>query len=187
MGAFLIYVGYGGCDGGERYPPALVSSADVITTSKASSIVIVTTTSKASASVNVTTTSKASASVTPLFQGQRVKTGLNTQSKIGMGVGFALALLIVLALVGWECHRYRKRKREDSALRSESSPAFFAPKGELEAEERRKHELHHEERRYELEENGIREMAEERIDMTVLRKPELRGDDPLKELASSPL
>ncbi|CAF9918073.1 MAG: hypothetical protein HETSPECPRED_003658 [Heterodermia speciosa] len=173
MGHFLAYLGIGGCNAGEEDLPALVPSANVTTTSKAQE------------------TSASRASVTPLPKDQGAKTGLNSQGKIGIGVGVALAFLIALAVIGRQYLQYRNRKLDDSAknhaMPTESTQAFFQQKGELEAEERREYELHHEECRYELEENEIREMpVTEGINMTALQRPELRGDDHVKELASSP-
>ncbi|KAL8794972.1 MAG: hypothetical protein Q9195_002554 [Heterodermia aff. obscurata] len=184
MGRYLSYLQIGGCDAGEGSQPALVSIASVTATQHD--------TLRSVSPTGLTSPTATSAPVTPHSQDQSAKMGLSSQSKIGIGVGVALALLIALALVGWECLRYRKRKLEDSAKNgatvAEGTQPYLQRKGELEAEERGKYELHHDECRYELEENETREMAMtgDGINMIARRRVELSGDDPLKELALSP-
>ena len=190
MGYFLGYLGLPECDGGEG-GPAIVSSTDVTTTSKApETLRPLSSTHLALSLTSPIVTPASGASVSPLSQGHRAEIGLSLQSKIGIGIGAALALLIAPALVGWGCLRYRKRRlASNHAIASQSAQPYFQQKGELEAQERREYELHHEECRYELEENEVREIAttEEEVDMTALQRPELRGDDHLKELASKSL
>ncbi len=68
---------------------------------------------------------------------------------------------------------------------SDENRPYFQQKGELEAEEKRKYELHAEERRYELaEDNQLREMSttDSPYEMSTQRTQELRGEEHSGEL-----
>ena len=91
---------------------------------------------------------------------------LDEQAKIGIGVAIPIAAtaLLLLALLLW--HRSRKIKkakaREAEHMVPEENQPYLQQKAELEAEEKRKHELEAEERRYELDgESRIHEIADE--------------------------
>ena len=83
---------------------------------------------------------------------------------------------------------YRKRKRQIQAEKqgasSEEHHPYFGHNGELEAEERMKHELQAKERRYELDENGIKELPTKEKDdrFSNSRMQELRGEEHCGEL-----
>ncbi len=97
-----------------------------------------------------------------------------------------------LALLGFLLYRRRKNQKaskEDDPISQnlESSPEDLQPylqqKAELEAEEKRKHELEARERRYEIGNEGERyELPVEEVGLMISSRQELRGEEHSKEL-----
>ena len=113
---------------------------------------------------------------------------LDEHAKIGIGIAISVVVMVSL-LASFLWLRYRKIK-ETNALREkqmvpEDSQPYLQQKAELEAEEKRKHELEAEERRYELDgERMIHEMSDESshgLPSSYLRQ-ELRGEEHSREL-----
>jgi len=103
-----------------------------------------------------------------------------------------LGSVFVVAGLAFSIHKtlqYRKRKvngqKQDADTSSEENRPYLQQKGELEADEKRKYELHAEERRYELaDDSQIREMSttDSPYEMSSQRTQELRGEDHSREL-----
>lgn len=83
------------------------------------------------------------------------------KASIGVATPVVTITLLLAALLLWR--RCRKSKKASSEpIMSEDSQPYLQRKAELEAEEKKRHELEAEERRYELDgENRIHEISEE--------------------------
>ena len=108
-------------------------------------------------------------------------------AKAGIGVAIPVAALIVLTLgffkFCWHRKRQNKALQADTVALSGEDQPYLHQKGELEAEERRRYEMHGEHVQYELEgDNEMHEMAA-RVDQIPSNRPELRGEEHCKELS----
>ena len=106
--------------------------------------------------------------------------------KISLGVAIPVASL-GLVLLGYLVYKRRKvqetLKEEDVTSKKEDHQPYLQQKAELEAEEKRKHELEARERRYEMGVEGERyELPVERQDMMIQTRQELRGEEHSTEL-----
>lgn len=116
---------------------------------------------------------------------------LDEQATIGIGIAIPVVVIALLLLAVFLWRRSRKIKKanvtEVQDTISEDRQPYLQQKAELEAEEKRKHELEAEERRYELDgESRIHEISENSHGLPSLRaRQELRGEDHSKELDAS--
>ena len=111
--------------------------------------------------------------------------------KISLGVAIPVASL-GLVLLGYLVYKRRKMQKkmgeEDATSKKEGSThedhqPYLQQKAELEAEEKRKHELEARERRYEMGVEGERyELPVEGQDMMIQSRQELRGEEHSTEL-----
>ena len=111
--------------------------------------------------------------------------------KIGLGVAIPVASL-GLVLLGYLVYKRRKvqetLEEEDATSKKEGSPhedrqPYLQQKAELEAEEKRKHELEAREMRYEMGVEGERyELPVEGQGMMIQTRQELRGEEHSTEL-----
>ena len=111
--------------------------------------------------------------------------------KVANGVAIPVAFL-ALVLLGVLVYKRRKTqktlKEEDAISYKQGSPhedtqPYLQQKAELEAEEKRKHELEARERRYEMGIEGERyELPVEEHDLMIRTRQELRGEEHSKEL-----
>ena len=115
----------------------------------------------------------------------------NKKVKIANGVAIPVAFL-GLSLLGFLVYRRRRimktQKEEDATSQRQGSPhegtqPYLQQKGELEADENRKHELEARERRYEIGSGGERyELPVERENTMIRTRQELRGEEHSTEL-----
>ena len=100
--------------------------------------------------------------------------------KISLGVAIPVASL-GLVLLGYLV--YKRRKMQETSSTHEDPQPYLQQKAELEAEEKRKHELEARERRYEMGVEGERyELPVEGQDMMIQTRQELRGEEHATEL-----
>lgn len=103
------------------------------------------------------------------------------KSTLASTLSVVFVLLIFLTVVAIRSYRRNKLKKlqRQGLNSSEKDHLYFQRKGELEADERRKFELHAEQRQNELEgENEIREMSTS----ADVPRSELRGEEHCREL-----
>ncbi|KAL9594521.1 MAG: hypothetical protein Q9219_006985 [cf. Caloplaca sp. 3 TL-2023] len=117
--------------------------------------------------------------------------GLSPGAKGGLAAGIVLATIAILMVLFLCLKRYRKHKREhqlESQLRpTEEDQPYLQRKAELDAEDRRRHELHGKCTRYELDgNNDISEMATTANNSVrdADQRIELRGEEHCKELGA---
>lgn len=114
----------------------------------------------------------------------------DTKVKLATGVTIPVALL-GLVLLGFLVYRRRKKQKtleedlasQDLGSLQEDPQPYLQQKAELEAEEKRKHELEARERRYEMGNEGERyELPVEEGDSMIRSRQELRGEEHSREL-----
>ena len=114
----------------------------------------------------------------------------DTKVKLATGVTIPVAFL-GLVLLGFLVYRRRKNQKtleedptsQDSGSPQEDPQPYLQQKAELEAEEKRKHELEARERRYEIGNEGERyELPVEEGDLMIRSRQELRGEEHSREL-----
>ena len=142
-------------------------------------------------SLQKTVSAAASIPASPTSSPVQEKRPLSLGAKIGIGVaGLNLVLMITLAVALRYRSKSRLRKVKELSSNSETdlsdgSTPYFQQKGELEAEERIKYELHAETCGGELEENEVHDMPTTRGghgEEMVVRRNELRGQEHAREL-----
>ena len=192
--AFMYFLGFVTCMGdGEEVSPTALIPVDYVTTttSQSAESLIRSPTQFFNSSITSTLSSQQTSPSAPAVQRQQPSPGLSSPTKIGIGIGVSAAGTIIFFLVLRDFLRYRERNIRDRAekqkVRSEEHQPYLQPKGELDAEERRKYELEAEERRYELEENEINEMPTMEMNNKKSNhgRQELRGEEHCKELGGS--
>ena len=174
--SFIDHLGFASCSGSGE----LVASTALIN----GSLPIGPLTSAIAASTETTIPGNATGPTLPSSRHY----SLDSQARIGIGVGIpaAVVTIFLLALLSWRRARKNKKanvlKGEDTV--PEDNQPYLQQKAELEAEEKRKHELEAEERRYELDgESRIHEMLD--VDSRGLSshtRQELRGEEFSREL-----
>ncbi len=112
--------------------------------------------------------------------------------KVNLATGITIPVTFLgLVLLGFLVHRRRKKQKtleEDPASQDLGSPLqdpqpYLQQKAELEAEEKRKHELEARERRYEMGNEGERyELPVEEGHLMIRSRQELRGEEHSREL-----
>ena len=169
--------------------PATKTSLQLSSSQALSSTVI--TSAPINTSLQTTVSEAASIPASPTSSPVQEKRPLSLGAKIGIGVaGLNLVLMITLAVALRYRSKSRLRKVKELSSNpetdvSDDSTPHFQQKGELEAEERMKYELHAETCRGELEENEVHEMPTTRGDHgeeMVVRRNELRGQEHAREL-----
>lgn len=210
MSAFIDYLGFTTCvGGGESATQVALVPVDngTMITSQPTGSFIPSQTQIFNSSVTSTLSSQQTSPSASAIKTQQADTDLSPRGKIGIGIGASLLGIILLFFALRDFLRYRKRKIGDRAEKQEATSRehqpYFQPKGELEAEERGKYELEAEERRYELEENGVNELEENGIneleedgvnemaatevnnDQPAHGRQELRGEEHCQELNGS--
>ena len=192
MSAFVDYLGFTTCTGGEETGSkvALVPIASFTTMSQPVYSLIPSSTTLINSSLTSTLGSVQTSPSISAIPKRKPSKGLRTPAKVGICIGVSAAGTIILFFAFHGILRYRKRKirgrAEKQEATSEEHQPYFQQKGELEAEERRKYELEAEERRYELEDNEINEMPTMEINKENARgRLELRGEEHCKELNGS--
>lgn len=142
----------------------------------------------ASSAVISTTPNTQSSATNTTSDSHTVKTHLSVQAKLSIGVVIPLVAIITCLLIALFCFRQRLRKlsssKEKTPLASNGDAAYLQQKGELDAKERRKYELHAGRIHYELGGDEIHEIATDgdRCEFPTSWRPELRGEEHCKEL-----
>ena len=114
---------------------------------------------------------------------------LDKQTKIGIGIAIPVAVTALLLLLVPLWRRSRKTKesnglKEEHAIPEDNQP-YLQQKAELEAEEKERHELEAEEKRYEMDgETRIHEISDESSHSwpSSYVMQELRGEEHSREL-----
>lgn len=173
---FSQYLGFSTCysSGGEITP--VVAAITTPTISSPSPLATVSSSSNKSSTQSVSTLSSGSH---------------DNKVKIGNAVALPVAFLGLLSL-GYVVYKHRKNQKtlteEEATLQQQGSPhediqPYLEQKSELEAEEKRKHELEAGERRYEMGIEGERhELPVEEENLMIRTRQELRGEENSKEL-----
>ena len=118
------------------------------------------------------------------------------QKRVEVANGVAIPIAFLgLALLGFLLYRCRKNQKtlkeedptsQDLGSPQEDSQPYLQQKAELEAEEKRKHELEARERTYEIGSEGRRyELQVEEEDLMIRTRQELRGEEHSTELGVS--
>jgi len=182
-GSSLVdYIGAFQCD---LVAPDEISTTPVDTKTRAHSPA----TPSTVALTNTSTPGPGTATPSPFMSGSdSSKTSLKVGVKIAIGFG-SVVVVGILAFIICGILRHRKRKLETRkkglGTPSDVNQPYFQQKGELEAEEKRKYELHTDERRYELaEDTQIHEMSttDSSYELSTQRTQELKGEEHLREL-----
>lgn len=115
--------------------------------------------------------------------------GFGKVAKLGLGVGLPMIAAILLTLLALLHLKRRTRRveslRKETEVLSDEHQPYFQPKGELDVEGSGKHELHAEDTRYYLGENGeICEMSSthDHAELSSHGVPELEGGEHCQEL-----
>lgn len=175
VASFVDYLGFSTCSGGgEEVPASLVTPVVLLSSATSTESLIPSTGNPTEAS---TSTSRYH--------------HLDEQAIIGIGIAIPVIViaLLLLALLLWRRSRKIKKANVTEVQHpiSEDKQPYLQQKAELEAEEKRKHELEAEERRYELDgESRIHEISESSHGLPPFSvRQELRGEDHSRELDTS--
>ena len=190
---FTSYIGFSVCSGygGDEITASALSSLPAPSLIAASSLTPVT----SGSNQNSTQSNAAGTNSSNNSSAQSVSTHSTGSSdkmlKIGLGVTIPVACL-GLVLLGFLVYKRRKAqgtlKEEESTSQKGETPhedrqPYLQQKGELEAEENRKHELEAQERKYEIGvEGGRYELPVEEPDLMIQTRQELRGEEHSTEL-----
>lgn len=175
--SFIDYLGFSTCRGnGDAIVPTPLAGNGTSVSVLSLSVV-------SSSPTSTAVSSQPSAQISP------AQPHLDSKAKAGIGISVPIALagLVFLGFFAWrKCHKSSIMEEIDEKKENaETSQPYLQPKAELEAEEKRKHELEAEQRRYELDGEGeIHEVyaGDSQAKAPVQTRQELRGEEHSKEL-----
>ncbi|KAL8827410.1 MAG: hypothetical protein Q9170_007028, partial [Blastenia crenularia] len=190
--SFASYIGFTRCLGGGENVDGMVSASKIrnmaVDTHSHNTLTQV-------PSFNDSLSLAVTSSISPL-NGQALPStipvseqSLSRGAKAGLGVAFAgflfPGIMVILVVLRYRNNTKQKLRNRTKDLISEAEPPYLQQKGELQAEERIKYELHAEEKQNELgNENEIHEMPPSKsgYDERTVHQTELRGEEHCKEL-----